>query len=160
MRKISWIDWLIFIFCGLILSLMLKSLTGWINSGIKLFSVTSPLVFPFLVLCSMFICWTLTIIGEIRKAIHTEDDEEYKKCLNSNVKTAGIYALGVLVYTIVIDKIGFLNCSIVFLVLGMVFMNYDNIPISHKIRKAALVSVIAVPTLYLIFYKVFNVILP
>lgn len=121
MRKVNWVDWLIFMFCGLILLFMIKSIVGWINTGIVLFSVTSPLVFPFLVLCSMFICWLLTIIGEIKRAIKTEENEEYKKHLNSNIKISGIYALGVLVYTIVIDKIGFLYGSIAFLILGMVF---------------------------------------
>jgi hypothetical protein len=160
MRKVSWVDWVLFIFCGLILAVMLKSLIGWTNSGIALFSATSPLVFPFVVLCGMFICWILTIIKEIKKAQHTEEDGEENKLLNSNVRMAGVYATGVLLYGIIVSRLGFLITSIIFLIIGMVYMNYDEIPIIHKIRKAALVSVIAVPTLYFIFYKVFNVILP
>lgn len=160
MRKVSWVDWVLYIFCGLILAVMLKSLIEWTNSGISLFSVTSPLVFPFVILCGMFICWILTIIKEIKKAQHTEEDEEEKKLLNSNVKMAGVYAIGVLLYGIIVSRLGFLITSIIFLIIGMVYMNYDEIPLIHKIRKAALVSVIAVPTLYFVFYKVFNVILP
>ena len=160
MRKISWVDWVLYIFCGLILAVMLKSLIEWTSSGIALFTVVSPLVFPFVVLCGMFVCWILTIFTEFKNAQHTEVDEEEKKLLNTNVKMAGIYAIGVLLYGIIVSRLGFLITSIIFLIIGMVYMNYDEIPIIHKIRKAALVSVIAVPTLYFIFYKVFNVILP
>ncbi len=160
MRKVSWVDWLIFIFCSLILAFMLKSLIGWTNSGISLFSVTSPLVFPFVVFITMLVCWVLTIIKEVCLVKHTEEDKEAKKLLNSNVKIAGIYAIGVLLYGIVVSRLGFMVTSIIFMIIAMVYMNYDEIPVIHKIRKAALVSIIAVPTLYFIFYKVFNVILP
>lgn len=161
MRKLGWIDWSIYIFVGFILAYMAKSIYGWVNiNGIELFTVTSPLIFPFIVFLGMLICWILTIIKETKKAIRSEENETEKKALNANIKTAGIYAIGVLAYIFVIDKIGFLYGSIFFLILAMVYMNYDDTKMIVKIKSATIVSVIAVPTLYFIFYKVFNVILP
>lgn len=164
MRKLGWIDWLIFIFVGCVLVFMSKSIYGWVNTNrIELFTVTSPLIFPFIVLCGMFVCWILTIIKEVNNAIENKENAKEikeRKEINANVMVAGIYAIGVLVYTLVIEKIGFLYGSIFFLILGMVYMNYDDTKILIKIRSAAIVSIIAVPTLYFIFYKVFNVILP
>jgi len=119
------------------------------------------LIFPFLVGCGTFICWILIVIKEIKLANKAEDSAKGNmKEINADMKVAGIYAIGVFLYTIVIDKIGFLIGSVIFLILGMVYMNYDNIKIIQKIKSAAVVSVIAVPTLYFIFYKVFNVMLP
>jgi hypothetical protein len=50
--------------------------------------------------------------------------------------------------------------TILFLIIGMVFMNYEELNIGKKVIKATLVSCVAVPLLYFVFYKIFHVMLP
>ncbi|WP_312815794.1 tripartite tricarboxylate transporter TctB family protein [Sedimentibacter sp.] len=157
--KLRWIDWLVIAIVGLIVAFILISIYGIVNSkGIELFSVTSPLIFPFLVGVTLLVCWILTIIKGIKNAVTTNKDDS-KELLHDMV-VAIIYIIGVLTYSLVIDKIGFILGSILFLITGMVFMNYDEEKYSKKIINAAIVSCITVPVLYYVFHEVFKVMLP
>jgi hypothetical protein len=161
MGRLRWIDYLVFAFIGLVIFFIMSSIFGWVtNNGIELFTVDSPLIFPFLVGAAMFVSLVATIALDLLRYRNVQKDEEKSKELFNDLKMVMIYVLGVLAYCLTIEKIGFVVGTVIFLIIGMVFMNYDEMTVVKKIRNAAIVSCIAVPVLYFIFYKVFNVMLP
>lgn len=160
MTKLRWIDWLVFAIVGIIVSVIMVSIAGFVNNnGIELFSVTSPLVFPFLIGVTILICWIITIIKDIKSATEKRSHAESKELLH-DVGVAIMYIIAVLTYSVVIGNIGFMIGSIVFLIIGMVFMNFDEDKVVKKIGKAAVVSCVTVPLLYYVFHEVFRVMLP
>lgn len=160
MTKLRWIDWLVFAIVGFVVFFILSSIAGFVyNDGIELLSVYSPLVYPFLIGVTLLVCWVLTFIKDIKTAKNNKFDELSKELIH-DVGIAVIFIIGVLIYTFVIKKIGFIIGSIVFLIIGMVFMNYDESRWMIRIRNAAVVSCITVPLLYFIFHEVFKVMLP
>lgn len=160
MSKLRWIDWLVIGIVGFIVAFMLFSILDLVNNkGIVLFSTESPLVFPFLIGISILVCWILTIISDLKKAVAIQSADDSKELLH-DVFIALIYVIGVLSYTVVINQVGFIVGTIVFLIIGMVFMNYDESKYVLRIRNAAIVSCITVPLLYFVFHEVFKVMLP
>lgn len=160
MSKLRWIDWLVIGIVGFIVAFIFISITGFVNNqGIELISTESPLVFPFLIGVTLLVCWILTIILDIKKANAKQSFEESKELLH-DIIVAFIFVIGVLIYTVVIDIIGFMVGTILFLIIGMAFMNYDESKIVIRIRNAAIVSCITVPLLYYVFHEVFKVMLP
>lgn len=160
MFGLRWIDWLVIIIVGIIICSMLININELVVSkNIDLFSVTSPLVFPFLIGISMLICWFVTIYSDI-KTVHKKTYEESSKELLYDIGIVIVYIIGVLIYIAVIGKIGFIFGTIIFLIIAMVFMNYDEPKVAVKIRNAAIVSFITVPVLYYVFHEVFRVMLP
>lgn len=160
MFGLRWIDWLVIIITGLIICSMLININQLvISKGIDLFSVSSPLVFPFLICISMLICWFITIYSDIKSA-HKKIYEESPKELLHDIGIVIVFIIGVLIYTAVIGKVGFIFGTILFLIVTMVFMNYDEPKMAVKIKNAAIVSFVTVPLLYYIFHEVFRVMLP
>ncbi len=160
MTRLRWIDWLVFAIVGFIAAVILISIAGFIsNNGIELFSVTSPLVFPFLIGVTISICWIITLITEIKNSPEKRQYAESKELLH-DVGVAITYIIAVLIYSAVIGKIGFIIGTIIFLIIGMVFMNFDEANMVKKIGKAAIVSCVTVPLLYYVFHEVFRVMLP
>jgi uncharacterized membrane protein YhaH (DUF805 family) len=159
MKNLRWIDWLVIAIVGIVVAFILFSIFNFVNKdGIELFSVTSPLVFPFLVGITLLVSWIITIIKDIKDA-GSRTRESSKEVLHE-VSIAVIYILGVLVYALIIKKIGFIVGSILFLSIIMVFMNYDEVKMLNRVGKAAIVSCVAVPFLYFVFHEVFKVMLP
>ncbi len=160
MTKINWVENLIFIFIGLIVAFIMFSTYGWVqNDGIELFSTTSPLIFPFLIGIVMLVCLISTIFVEMKKSKEENKDETSDEFLY-DLKKVVIYTLGVIAYALVIKKIGFLVGTGVYLIIAMSYMNYEEQKIEKKAGRAAIVSFVAVPLLYFIFYKIFHVMLP
>lgn len=160
MNKLRWIDWLVIGIVGFIVAFILISIFSFVSKdGIELFSVESPLVYPTLIGVSMLICWILTIIKEIRNADQKKSQAESKELIHDVLVALG-FVVGVLVYTLVIDIIGFMVGTILFLIIGMVLMNYDELKLINRIKSAAIVSCITVPLLYYVFHEVFRVMLP
>lgn len=158
MSRLRWVDWLAFIIVGFIIAFIFISINGFINKGIELFSVYSPLVFPTLVGVSLLIFWVLTIILDLRKG--RESTDEGSSELAHDIVLAILYIIVIIIYALVIKKLGFMAGSILFLIIGMVYMNYDECKLFIRIRNATIVSCITVPLLYYIFYVVFRVMLP
>lgn len=157
MAKLRWIDWLVIGIVGFIVAFILVSIVGFVNSGIELFSVYSPLVFPFLIGVSMLVCWLLTIVLELKKG--AKSSENSKELLH-DIGVACFYVIAVLIYALVIRKLGFMVGTIIFLAVGMIFMNYDEEKMGKRVINAAIVSCITVPLLYYVFHEVFKVMLP
>lgn len=158
MSRLRWVDWLAFIIVGFIIAFIFISINGFINKGIELFSVYSPLVFPTLVGVSLLVFWLLTIILDLRKGIESTDEESGE--LAQDIVLAIVYVIVILIYALIIKKLGFMAGSILFLIIGMIYMNYDEGKLFIRIRNATIVSCITVPLLYYIFYEVFRVMLP
>lgn len=158
MKKLRWIDWLVITIVGLVIAFILLSIMKFVNKdGIELFSVTSPLVFPFLVGITLLVSWIITVIKDI-----TGENiaKESSKDLFHEITVAVIFIIGVLIYALVIKKIGFIVGSIIFLSIIMVFMNYDEVKMAKRVTRAAIVSCVTVPLLYFVFHEVFKVMLP
>ncbi len=158
MAKLRWIDWLVIGIIGFIIAFILISIVNFVNSGIELLSVYSPLVFPFLVGISMLICWILTIVFDIKRG-GIKPDEDSKELLH-DIGVTFTYVIAVLIYALVIRKLGFMIGTILFLAIGMIFMNYDERNMGKRVLSATLVSCITVPLLYYVFHEVFKVMLP
>lgn len=163
MKKLKWMDLLVIAIVGLVVAFILLSILDFVNKdGIELFSVTSPLVFPFLVGVTLLVCWILTLIKEIKNAGAKKSEEspnEPNEVLHDTI-IAVIFIIGVLIYAVLIKKIGFIIGSILFLSIIMVLMNYDESKMLKRVGKAAIVSCVAVPLLYFVFHEVFKVMLP
>lgn len=164
MSKLRWIDWLVVFFIGFIIIFIFVNIGSFVNKGVSLFAVDSPLVFPVLIGISMFVCWVIAIEIDIKKANIAERSEEEigreSKELIEDIKSVLIYLFGVYVYIFALGQLRFLAASILFVTLGMVYMNYEQTNIPKRFLNAGLVACITVPVLYFVFYKVFNVMLP
>ena len=158
MAKLKWNDWLVIGIVGFIVGFMFISIVELVNSGIELYSVYSPLIFPILIGISMFVCWVLTIIIELRKG--TNHSSEDSKELLYDVAVAFVYIVAVIIYALVIEKLGFKVGTIIFIIIAMVYMNYDEKNMVKRIINASIVSTITVFALHYIFYEVFRVMLP
>jgi hypothetical protein len=161
MTKVSWVENLIFIFVASIVAFIMYSTYRWVQyDGIELFSTTSPLIFPFLIGIVMFVCLISTIIVETKNSKEATNSNETSDEFLYDLKRVVIYTLGVIVYALVIKKIGFLVGTVVYLIIAMTYMNYEEQRIEKKAGRAAIVSFVAVPLLYFVFYKIFHVMLP
>lgn len=158
MAKLKWNDWLVIGIVGFIVGFIFISIVELVNSGIELYSVYSPLIFPILIGISMFVCWVLTIIIELRKG--TNHSSEDSKELLYDVAVAFVYIVAVIIYALVIEKLGFKVGTIIFIIIAMVYMNYDEKNMVKRIINASIVSTITVFALHYIFYEVFRVMLP
>lgn len=158
MARLKWNDWLVIGIVGFIVGFMFISIVELVNSGIELYSVYSPLIFPILIGISMFVCWVLTIIIELRKG--TNHSSEDSKELLYDVAVAFVYIVAVIIYALVIGKLGFKVGTIIFMIIAMVYMNYDEKNMVKRIINASIVSTITVFALHYIFYEVFRVMLP
>lgn len=162
MSKLRWIDFAIYLFIGVIIAFIMISSFNWVNvNEIKLFSTTSPIIFPFIVGCALLVFLFFTILKDTMNLKKTEaQSKEVSKELRHDVIVAMAYSSGILVYTVVVKITGFIAGTIMFLVVAMILMNYEEPKLIKKISKAAVVSAITVPLLYFVFYKIFNVMLP
>lgn len=158
MARLKWNDWLVIGIVGFIVGFIFISIVELVNSGIELYSVYSPLIFPILIGISMFVCWVLTIIIELRKG--TNHSSEDSKELLYDVAVAFVYIVAVIIYALVIEKLGFKVGTIIFIIIAMVYMNYDEKNMVKRIINASIVSTITVFALHYIFYEVFRVMLP
>lgn len=164
MRKLGWLDFVIYLFIGAIGAFVMVSIKTWMDTrDMALFSTTSPLIFPFLIGSALLVFLILTVLSDIRQSKNVEivnENEEDDKDLTADVGMAVLYSVGVIVYTFVIRRISFLPGTILFLVIAMALMNYEELKTVKRISKAAMVSLVAVPVLYFVFYRIFNVMLP
>lgn len=161
MKKIKVIDLTIYLFIGAVVTTILGSIFNWVNKdGIKIFETTSPLIYPFLIGAAMFIFLVSTIISDLRNISKEETSKEHKGELAHDVLMAAVYAGGVLIYSIVVPKLGFIVGTIVFLVITMMIMNYEELNLGKKALKAVVISSATVPVLHFVFYEIFKVMLP
>lgn len=162
MRKIRLLDKMVFIFIALICGYIFINIANlMIKSDIELFSIDSPLIFALIVGFSIFILLIITVLKELKNSKeYDKQGREESKEIFGEIKIAVIFILIIIVYTVLLRKLGFVLCSVIFMILGMTVLNSDDIKLINKIIKASTVSLIAVPVLYFIFHEVFHVMLP
>ena len=163
MRKLGWLDYILYAFVGAIGVFIMYTIKSLMDTrNMALFSVTSPLIFPFLIGIALLVFIALTFISDLRgvKKSEDEDEENDGERLSLDVGMAVLYAVGVIAYTYVIRRVSFVPGSIAFLVIAMAIMNYEEQKIGLRIGKATIVSLVAVPVLYYVFHSIFNVMLP
>lgn len=161
MKRFKPIDIFVYAIVASIIAIILGSIVNWVNKdGLVLFETTSSLVFPFMIGIALLIILILTIISDLRFAAKNHDSSENKGELAHDVLLAGLYAGGVLIYTVVVPILGFIVGTIIFLALIMILMNYEEINLKKRALKAVVVSAVAVPVLHYVFYEVFKVMLP
>lgn len=129
-------------------------------SKIELFDVRSPLIFCFLVaICLLFfMAWSL--IADF-KAIRKGGGAEGKSSVVSDEDLLRIifFVFGLIAYVLLLPRLHFQITTIIFMAVAAFLLN-DSDKLTSRLLKSLISSVILVPAVYYIFYKVFAVFLP
>jgi hypothetical protein len=136
-----------------------------IVDDIKLFSVDSQLVFPVLVGSTILILFAINLTKELKarkaaKASAGTLDEKKDENLGKQLAPVALFAVGTLVYILLLKYLHFLVGTFAFMVLGMFLLNETAQKLGKRVLFAGLAGLITVPALYLVFNVVFNVQLP
>lgn len=129
--------------------------------GKKIFTLTSPLVYAFLVGFFLVVFLIIDITQGLRRRKQTVvKSSEGSAVLFRELRLIGLYTVGLLVYVSLLRYLHFLIGSCIFIALGMIALNRTSAGIGKKVLFAGLATVITVPILYVVFSIVFDVILP
>lgn len=162
MWKNKLLDWVSLVFISSICFVMFGYLVKFVFiDKVELFTIDSPLVYVFLIACVILICLAATTYGEFKsleKGKHA--DKAALKELFKELKIVAIFTIGILVYISLLKYLHFIIGSIVFLAIGMLFMNKSSDKTIIKTAKVCAASIITVPILYYVFYGIFHVKLP
>jgi hypothetical protein len=141
---------------------MIASLAVFVLAdGKKLFSLTSPLVYAFLVSVLLVVFLVINIVQELRRRKQAAGKESVSKAeLLQELQVVGLYTAGLLLYVFLLRYLHFLIGSLIFLALGMFVLNKTKASMGRKALFAGVASVITVPILYVVFSIIFDVILP
>lgn len=127
--------------------------------NIELFSVDSPIVFPALLSVLLVIC--IVVDWYVERKISRN---EARKALSPAVKKEFLAVLllfaGTLAYVLLLPRMHFLPCTIVYMSLVAFVLNSSAEGVSRKILKAVLAAGVLIPVLYYLFSKIFYVPLP
>lgn len=135
--------------------------------GIKIFTINSPILFPFLVLLTIFVCFIFEIFSEFKKIkinssfSHKQKTTEIKYDISEPKTLIYILAFSVLsvIYIYILPKLHFNYATSLYMFSIMIMMNTQDGLIS-KMTKALLATGITIPIIYYTFYEIFGVVLP
>lgn len=127
----------------------------------NLLSIHSPLIFAFLISIVMAVCLIIAIIEEFRGI--KGNLGAYLK-FNDEVKTemlwVAVYFLSLFIFVRALKFFRFNAATAVFMFIGMLLLNTDKENIRKKVYKAFGATLATVPLLYIVFHKIFKVMLP
>lgn len=156
------------LFVTLVVAIIIFDMSGkYFQNNIAIFSITSPLIFPFLVLVVLFICtifeWGI-IIKRIRQAINKLPQKETiqqtkSPFLKKEMLNMSIFIILSLLYILILPKLHFIYSTSIYMFCIMVVINEQD-KLAVKAFKALLATAITIPIIYYIFYGIFVVILP
>lgn len=133
---------------------------------IKLFSVDSPIIFPFLVLLVLAVLIGINIANELklrrkdRKIIEENLQMQSRKDVIDQLTIVVLFTVINVVYVLLLQYLHFLLGSFVFMVLGMILLNTNTKSFIRRFTLAGIAGLITVPTLYFVFNGVFQIMLP
>ena len=141
---------------------MIASLAVYVLvNGKQLFSLTSPLVYAFLVAVLLVVFLAINITRQLRRRRRTAvKASEGRAEVLRELLTVGLYTAGLMLYVYLLRYLHFAIGSLIFLALGMFFLNRPKLSIGRKALYAGAASAITVPVLYVVFSIIFDVILP
>ena len=129
--------------------------------GERIFTLTSPLVYAFLVTVLLVVFLIMNIIQELGRRKRAAGQESLSKAeLIRELLLVGLYTAGLFLYVFVLRYLHFLIGSLIFLALGMFVLNRTGVRIGKRALFAGLASAVTVPILYVVFSIIFDVILP
>ena len=130
------------------------------KSKIELFSITSPLIFCFLVAICLLLFIVLSLINDF-KMLKQKDNAQNSSFYvdNEDLIRIVLFVVGLIVYVLILPILHFQISTIIFVAIAAFLLN-DTEKIMPRLLKAVLSAIIFVPAVYQIFYRVFAVILP
>ncbi len=134
------------------------------RDGIELFTIESPLVFAFLVAAALLVLIVLNLLGEVKKARSAPGAEagktDGKGGVLREIAPVAVFAAAIFLYIYLLRYLHFLAGSLIFVALGNYLLNETTKKTGHRVLWAGAASLIMVPILYLVFHKLFGVVLP
>ncbi len=139
----------------------------YIQQSIELFTVDSPIFFPFLLVLTLFICFIFELRTEIKEILNIFNYYGKKDTIkqNQNIqKTKEILNLFVfttvsLIYVYILPILHFIFATSLYMFCIMFVVNESD-KIIFRFVKSLLATGVTIPIIYYIFYGIFNVILP
>jgi hypothetical protein len=127
---------------------------------LELFSITSPLVFCFLVAICLLVFIVLSLISDF-KALKQKDSPEDSPSFvdNEDLLRIILFVAGLIVYVLILPVLHY-QLSTIILVAVAAFLLNDTEKIMPRLLKALGSAIIFVLAVYQIFYRIFAVILP
>jgi len=156
------------LFITLVVAIIFFDVGGkYFKNDMAIFSITSPLIFPFLVLVVLLVCiifeWGI-VIKKVRQAINLRRRKEsHQQAKNlyfrKEIIDMVVFIILSLIYIFLLPKLHFIYATSIFMFSLMVAIN-DQDKFIIKTLKALLATGITIPVIYYIFYGIFGVILP
>jgi len=134
--------------------------------NVKLFSVDSPIIFPFLVLLVLAVLIGTNIANETkikRYAMKSTEDNVQMKPKEDVIKQFKIVVLFTainIIFVLLLPYFHFLVGSFIFMVLEMILLNTNIKSFIRRFTLAGIAGLITVPALYFVFNGVFQIMLP
>ncbi|MBN2395386.1 MAG: tripartite tricarboxylate transporter TctB family protein [Candidatus Atribacteria bacterium] len=156
------------LFVGLIITITYIDISGkYFQQNIDIFTVNSPLIFPFLVFLTLFIGFIFELRAMIKEVLpilsHNKNDRKIgqNKNLIQSKETFHIFSFIVisLIYVYILPRLHFNLATSIYMFCIMIIINEKDQFIS-KLIKAFIATGVTIPVIYYIFYEVFEVILP
>lgn len=140
----------------------------YFQQGIKLFTIDSPLVFPFLVFFTLIINFIFELKNEIKKILKyfsfSKTSDTIQHSTQSIIPSKElvdilVFTIISLIYVYILPIFHFIIATSLYMFCIMVIENKSDRFI-NKLTKSVLATAITIPLIYYIFYGIFEVILP
>ena len=135
----------------------------YFQQGIQLFSVDSPLIFPFLVFLILLIGFIFELRTEIKKFLkqYSHSGKQDTKNMTQTKELLDIIVFTVIsmIYIYLLPKFHFIIATSLYMFCIMVVVNESD-KFGYKLVKSLLATAVTIPIIYFIFYGIFTVILP
>ncbi|MDD3655236.1 MAG: tripartite tricarboxylate transporter TctB family protein [Atribacterota bacterium] len=157
------------LFVALVITIVYFDISGkYLQQGIKLFTVDSPLIFPFLVFFTLIINFIFELRNEIKKILnffsYSKTQDVLQKNSNNIIQTKElldifIFTVISIIYVYILPRFHFIIATGLYMFVIMVVVNESD-KFVYKLTKSALATAITIPLIYYVFYGIFEVILP
>jgi len=134
--------------------------------NVKLFSVDSPIIFPFLVLLVLAVLIGTNIANETKikrydvKSIEENLQMKPKEDVIKQFEIVVLFTAINIIFVLLLPYFHFLVGSFIFMVLEMILLNTNIKSFIRRFTLAGIAGLITVPALYFVFNGVFQIMLP
>lgn len=137
------------------------------RQGLRIFTVNSPLLFPILVLITIFLCFIPELFSEyklIKRNYFSKEKAEVIDKEKNNTQSKTIFYLFAfsiitMVYIFLLPKLHFIYGTSLY-IFSIMFMMNEKDKFLNKTIKALLATGATIPVTYFIFQTIFGVVLP
>lgn len=136
----------------------------YIEQNIKIFTVESPILFPFLLVLVLLITFVLESVSEIKSSTKRGRAGTGKQSVVENNQGKVLLSIFVftaisIVYIYLLPILHFLPATSLYMFCIMIVSNQSD-KFRNRLVKALIATGITIPIIYYIFYGIFDVILP